>query len=415
MSHSNKSQLSILESMEPEITSWALLSKLRGTLSEFLYMTEKEVLKRFACLPQAQNTGMYCYVPGTRKDRVLLVAHSDTVWSRPPEDVKWLGNFGMSMARTYKRVDIKTGKEKYITEHDGLGADDRCGVAMLWALRNLGHSLLITTGEESGCLGAYRAGFDMPKELAKHQFMVEIDRRGDREYVFYDVASKEFSEWWAKQCGDEWDCGYGTFTDITVLADCGICGVNMAAGYLFEHTAREIISLDAWLRTKRKLQDILSQQDIPRFELLDYNSSWGTWYGHGTHLGWDDRWSDWEDIDGAEDFSSAGTRKGTAALSPLCGMCGLDRENDCDCRATDRETGEVYCIYCGENVEDCQCERATGVCINCGSVMSNCLCDEGDADHLPPGPLVCMNCNLYFHECQCGKEKLQPLDSEGAE
>ena len=36
----------------------------------------------------------------------------------------------------------------------GIGADDRAGCAMLWLLRDSGHSLLILDGEEHGQVGA---------------------------------------------------------------------------------------------------------------------------------------------------------------------------------------------------------------------------------------------------------------------
>jgi hypothetical protein len=36
----------------------------------------------------------------------------------------------------------------------GIGADDRAGCAILWLLKDLGHSLLITDGEEKGGIGS---------------------------------------------------------------------------------------------------------------------------------------------------------------------------------------------------------------------------------------------------------------------
>jgi len=48
-------------------------------LSRFLEFTEAEVLKAFASLARATVHPEFIYIPGERKDRILLVAHADTV------------------------------------------------------------------------------------------------------------------------------------------------------------------------------------------------------------------------------------------------------------------------------------------------------------------------------------------------
>ena len=71
----------------------------------------------------------FVYIPGKREDRVLLVAHADTVW-----DEKYV-----------EGLDGKPVFEDGIYRSDnpdcGIGADDRAGCAMLWALKDSGHSL----------------------------------------------------------------------------------------------------------------------------------------------------------------------------------------------------------------------------------------------------------------------------------
>ena len=120
------------------------------TLLEFLSLPisdSKPVMKLFESLPGAiahydGGKRNFVYVPGTRKDRVLLVAHADTVWHKEygnPQDAK---------------VTYENGVYASTDPNCGIGADDRAGCAMLWALRDCGHSLLVVDGEEKGKHGA---------------------------------------------------------------------------------------------------------------------------------------------------------------------------------------------------------------------------------------------------------------------
>jgi hypothetical protein len=65
---------------------------MKNVLEKFLMMYPDEVLATFASLPGAVVDKDYIYVPGTREDRVLLVAHADTVANKPPDWIEWQGN-----------------------------------------------------------------------------------------------------------------------------------------------------------------------------------------------------------------------------------------------------------------------------------------------------------------------------------
>jgi hypothetical protein len=224
-----------------------------------LKLWPEEVLDLFSELPGAvksirKDLSSYVYIPGNREDRVLLIAHVDTVFARPPKTVTWVGNIA---------VNGDYGKGS------GLGADDRAGCAMLWAFRESGHSLLLVDGEESGCVGSSHAALEMEDVLADHQFAIEIDRRGDQEMVFYDCATQEFKDWIFNEATAEWGEGIGAFTDISaVCPEVGICGVNLAAGYMYQHTSDEVFFLDAWERTRDFLDHLLNYvMEIPKFIL----------------------------------------------------------------------------------------------------------------------------------------------------
>jgi hypothetical protein len=122
-----------------------------------------EVLKRFMEIPLGSADGVFdrfleipgaiyrgeglkrfLYVRGSRSNKVLLVAHVDTYWYH---------DYGYYPSPIYE-IRIENGEIRAVNDEFGLGADDRAGCAMLWLLKDLGHSLLVTNGEEDGQKGA---------------------------------------------------------------------------------------------------------------------------------------------------------------------------------------------------------------------------------------------------------------------
>lgn len=226
-----------------------------------------EIFSRFASLPGAQ-TGKgdsplqrFVYIPGTRKDRVVLVAHMDTVWDR-----------------SYKRVF--SGERDVILEDGvffssnpdcGIGADDRAGCAMLWELRESGHSLLITDGEEHGMLGAKYLKDAYPElfsELNKHRFMIELDWAGTNGCLYTGVdCTKKFKRYIADTLGFAQNKGGGT--DLRVLCK-RICGVNLGIGYAGFHKNSEKLILAEWENTLTKLTAFLAspQKRFPTSRMI---------------------------------------------------------------------------------------------------------------------------------------------------
>lgn len=182
----------------------------------------------------------YLYLPAAKPDGVLLVAHVDTVWEGPRLPV-WNGNLA--------------------THPEGLGADDRAGVAAIVALHRMGLppdvGILFTDQEEVGGVGV--GAFIQDNDALPYRALIEIDRRGDVELAFYGGSTSERWEGWALEAfGPAWGFGFGTYTDVADLGRAyGIPAVNVAAGYMFEHTHREVFSLDAWQRSVDALYRVL--------------------------------------------------------------------------------------------------------------------------------------------------------------
>jgi hypothetical protein len=239
------------------------MSKKR-VLKEFLNYplgSAEPVLARFAALPGALRRGtgpeQFVYIEGRRKNRVLLVAHADTYWNseesgRKKSDHKLIFSNGI----------ISSGTPGY-----GIGADDRAGCAILWLLKGLGHSLLITSGEEKGGLGSNWL-MDFNGDIAyrinnNHQFAVQFDRRNSRDYKCYTVGTEDFS------CYIEDETGYTmpdvfSYTDIVTLCH-RITGVNLSIGYYNEHSANERLVVNEWLHTLEMAETWLNKPDLPLF------------------------------------------------------------------------------------------------------------------------------------------------------
>lgn len=237
------------------------------TLRRFLSFdlgTPFGVLGEFAALPGAVahydgDKHNFVYVPGTREDRVLLVAHADTVWD---------GGYGTPPAATQaltEREGVLWGENPAL----GIGADDRAGCAMLWLLRHTGHSLLVVDGEEGGKLsslhirGSYPDLFD---ELNRHAYALQLDRCGGGDYKVYKLpVTQEFCALIEQATGYR-EADRERSTDIAVLCR-DICGANLSIGYYDEHTPREHLNVEEWLRTLTLVEQLLTGRQ-KRFPLL---------------------------------------------------------------------------------------------------------------------------------------------------
>ena len=242
------------------------------SMKEWLEMSQAEVIDRFSSLPRAIVGGSddtaFAYLPGTRDDRVLLVAHSDTVWGPDAGRINISYSDGVYFSGdTPTRSFLEKAGRVFLNKYGiGIGADDRAGCAALWELKDLGHSLLITSGEEMGCAGSNALMKDriMSHEIDHHNFVVQLDRQGDDDLVFYDVATKEFKAYCVANTG--YSPSWGTFTDICELCET-ICGVNISTGYYNEHSSDEYLVEKEWENTVRTVKKWLSKKDLPYFEL----------------------------------------------------------------------------------------------------------------------------------------------------
>ena len=241
-------------------------------LQKFLGMpidSPEKVLKLFAGLPGAvrvkgEGRQGFVYVPGTLPvgQRAVLAGHADTVF-----DEEYVRQ-GHVEATGQNAVVFEDGWYRGTNPAVSIGADDRAGCAMLWAMRKSGHSLLVTDGEEHGQIGAHFLRDSCPEvfaELQAHAFMVQLDRRGASDYKCYELpVTPEFLAYVEAETGYVRAEGKGR-TDIQVL--CGdVCGVNLSVGYYDEHKPEERVCLAEWQHSLDVVRAMLAKP-LARFPL----------------------------------------------------------------------------------------------------------------------------------------------------
>lgn len=208
-----------------------------------LSTTAKVVEKIITEEPNVKHGKGWWYLPETgdyQKTRPLLVAHVDTL-CKPfaPE-----------------KLEIAKG---VITNPAGiLGADDRAGVAACLELRRRhGVAVLLCDGEESGGWGAMEASDKAGALIKQHPYMIELDRQGYREVVFYRNEHWEFKDIFLNR--GYWEFN-GSFSDISILSRrLKLAGANVSIGFRYQHTQHERLHLAAYYDTIERLGKLIAE------------------------------------------------------------------------------------------------------------------------------------------------------------
>lgn len=137
-----------------------------------------------------------------------------------------------------------------------LGADDRAGIAIILAvLRNIDKTefsgtikVAFSREEEIGCVGAEHID---PAWYQGANLAIVVDRRGHRDIVtgcgtpwnFCSQAVGEFFENVSALLDMDWKVVGGGISDAVVFSENGVHSVNLSAGYVNEHTEKEIVNI----------------------------------------------------------------------------------------------------------------------------------------------------------------------------
>lgn len=188
---------------------------------------------------------------------VMLIAHLDTVFKIPPTENDIFYDFN-------KQVMWGGGA--------GLGADDRAGVYAIFYIlstTNLRPWVLFTTEEETGGQGAKIAALNERPDV---NYIIELDRKGVNECVFYDCDNEEFEKY-VHNFG--FVTKLGTFSDISILCPAWkIAGVNLSVGYLHEHSYAEMLYLHGLKNTIDKVIRMLDDAvNTEKFAFIPANKA----------------------------------------------------------------------------------------------------------------------------------------------
>ena len=189
---------------------------------------------------------------------VLLIAHMDTVHDKQCKEIKNIN-----------------GK---LSSPQGIGGDDRCGVFIIMNLvKELHCSVLLCEDEEKGCIGASkfkRATYkDADGEEQKYienldvNYMVEFDRRGKNDAVFYHCGNEEFIDFIEDMTNFKF--ANGSMSDISVLMEAAnLSAVNLSCGYYNAHYPTEYVMYDEMMDTVDAASALIKEKCDKPFEYV---------------------------------------------------------------------------------------------------------------------------------------------------
>jgi len=286
-----------------------LLQYCRLSQSHLKTFLESELLRQRG-KERVESRDGFLYSPGSHP--VLLVAHLDTVHKKLPT--------------TFYLYD---GDVLHCNE--GIGGDDRCGVFIIMELiERLDCHVLFTEDEEIGGLGAIQ--FSESGIKPEVQYIVEFDRQGKDEAVFYGCDNVQFTDFVERH--GFWQ-NIGTFSDISYIAPAlGIAAVNLSCGYYHAHTAHEVIRMSDLDSIIERAAGLLSHVDT-EYEYIEERWDWATDWNRETRCPY------------------CGQMIDQATFYDNCPRCGLSFLLQCDECGHEEWVGDcvviqnsIYCRHC---------------------------------------------------------------------
>lgn len=229
-----------------------ILGMTEKELKHYTYMELSKVYKQ-----NVECTDHFVFAKGNIP--IMLVAHLDTVHQQTPKTI------------------LFDSRQKLMWSPEGIGGDDRCGIYSILTIikKGLRPYVLFTTGEEVGAVGASMFTYKHPKLTEQVKYLIELDRRGKNDCVFYDCGNKEFMEY-VKTFG--FTEASGSFSDISVLSpQYDVASVNLSIGYYSEHSKIEMINVGHMFSTINKVVKMLKdEKNCPYYDYQEDIS----WYNY---------------------------------------------------------------------------------------------------------------------------------------
>lgn len=233
-----------------------LTQKDYNLLTQIMQMPEQNMLASLKTLISKRYKNVVCtkdYLFAIGQEPVCVIAHVDTVFATPPEDIY------------YDQV------KNVMWSPQGLGADDRVGIFLILKILESGKrpSIIVTTGEESGGLGASKFIQEYPNNICGAKYLIELDRHGDKDCVFYNCGNQQFKQYIESY---DFETKFGTFTDISIICPhWDIAGVNLSVGYKEEHSYTEHLKIGIMMNTLEKVKKMIT--DSKNASTFDYQEN----------------------------------------------------------------------------------------------------------------------------------------------
>ena len=217
---------------------------------------------------------------------VMLCAHMDTVHKKPVENI-YMSDNGC------------------IWSPQGIGGDDRCGIyTAIMSIRD-GRKpyILFTEDEEIGCIGAGYFADDVFNGIIKEEdininFIIEIDRKGSNDSVYYSCDNPEFEKFID---GYGFKTAWGSCSDISDVAPAlGVAAVNLSSGYYNAHTTDEYIVLDELYNIIDRVNTIIKDAadgKTVKYEYIESKYSYRGYASKGCYGWYDDYDYDYDEYD----------------------------------------------------------------------------------------------------------------------
>ena len=178
---------------------------------------------------------------------VMLVAHLDTVHKDTVKTVCYSADGNIAMSP------------------QGIGGDDRAGVYMiLHIIKKHRCYVLFCEDEEIGGVGAHE--FVNSEIKPDINYIVELDRRGSDDAVFYDCDNPEFTKF---VTGFGFKEAMGSFSDISIIApELQVAAVNISAGFYNEHSKHEYVDFSVMAKNIERVSRLVSTPS-DKFEYME--------------------------------------------------------------------------------------------------------------------------------------------------
>lgn len=283
---------------------------------------------------------------------ITLIAHCDTVFPTPPAEIFYDRQKGV------------------LWSPSGAGFDDRVGVFIILKLIAAGYKphIIFTTGEEIGAVGAANLVQIEKTPFAAMKYIIQLDRRGTNDCVFYDCDNKDFIKYVSSFGFIE---AFGSFTDISeICPKWGVAGVNLSVGYRDEHSTSEILFVSPMLSTFEKVKAMLDDaNNSPTWQYIRAKFAWDKSMFKSTFSSKVD-WSKFVDEDIEDDFNLLPSN-----ANCICHKCGLPFTEYETFPVKTADGTTVY--YCPDCIVD-----GVAWCTDCGEAFEtnktdkNCICND---------------------------------------